>query len=113
MRPGDSETMRLSPAMKRPILLLTLIVAVAATAQTKFDPAQFKPMEWRNVGPVRGGRVAAVEGIASQPKTYYFGGTGGGVWKTIDGGETWKNVSDGFFGGSIGAVAVSEWDPNV
>jgi len=99
--------------MKRPILLLTLIVAVAATAQTKFDPAQFKPMEWRNVGPVRGGRVAAVEGIASQPKTYYFGGTGGGVWKTIDGGETWKNVSDGFFGGSIGAVAVSEWDPNV
>src|SRR6185436_1718939 len=99
--------------MKRPILLLTLIVAAAAAAQTKFDPAQFKAMEWRNVGPVRGGRVAAVEGIAAQPKTYYFGGTGGGVWKTLDGGETWKNVSDGFFGGSIGAVAVSEWDPNI
>jgi len=99
--------------MKRTIVLLTLIVAAAATAQTKFDPAHFKPLEWRNVGPVRGGRVAAVEGIAAQAKTYYFGGTGGGVWKTVDGGETWKNVSDGFFGGSIGAVAVSEWDPNV
>jgi photosystem II stability/assembly factor-like uncharacterized protein len=70
-------------------------------------------MEWREVGPFRGGRVAAVEGIASQPNTYYFGGTGGGVWKTTDGGVSWKNVSDGFFGGSIGAVAASEWDPNV
>ncbi len=45
--------------------------------------------------------------------TYYFGGTGGGVWKTSDGGQTWFNISDGFFGGSIGAVTVSEWDPNV
>ncbi|HKR63007.1 MAG TPA: glycosyl hydrolase, partial [Thermoanaerobaculia bacterium] len=76
-------------------------------------PARLKSMEWREVGPYRGGRVAAVEGIASQPKTYYFGSVGGGVWKTTDGGETWKNVSDGFFGGSIGAVAVSDWDPNV
>jgi photosystem II stability/assembly factor-like uncharacterized protein len=99
--------------MKRMIVLLTLFLAAAVHAQTKFDPAQFKSLEWRNAGPFRGGRVAAVEGIASQPKTYYFGGVGGGVWKTLDGGETWKNVSDGFFGGSIGAIAVSEWDPNV
>ncbi|HEX9942223.1 MAG TPA: glycosyl hydrolase [Thermoanaerobaculia bacterium] len=70
-------------------------------------------MKWREVGPYRGGRVAAVTGLAADRDTYYFGGTGGGVWKTTDGGRSWKNVSDGFFGGSIGAVAVSEWDPNV
>jgi len=77
------------------------------------DPALFGGMKWREVGPYRGGRVAAVTGLPGDRNTYYFGGTGGGVWKTTDGGRTWKNVSDGFFGGSIGAVAVSEWDPNV
>src|ERR1051326_6469987 len=99
--------------MKRRTFLLAFIFAAAAHAASTFDPAQFKSLQWREVGPFRGGRVAAVEGIAAQPKTYYFGSTGGGVWKTLDGGETWKNVSDGFFGGSVGAVAVSEWDPNV
>ena len=68
-------------------------------------------MQWREVGPYRGGRAAAVTGIARQPNTYYFGATGGGVWKTTDGGQTWKSVSDGFFGGSIGAVAVSDGIP--
>ena len=64
-------------------------------------------MKWREIGPFRGDRVAAVEGLAS----HYFGGTGGGVWTTIDGGESWKNVSDGFFGGSIGAAekTVTPW----
>jgi photosystem II stability/assembly factor-like uncharacterized protein len=93
-------------------LAVPLLLTLTLTAQP-YDPARFKAMEWREVGPFRGGRVAAVEGIAAQPNTYYFGATGGGVWKTTDGGGTWKNVSDGFFGGSIGAVAVSEWDPNV
>ncbi|HEX8169759.1 MAG TPA: glycosyl hydrolase [Thermoanaerobaculia bacterium] len=94
------------------LLFLTTALTGALTAAT-FDPALYKSLQWREVGPYRGGRSAAVEGIASQPKTYYFGSTGGGVWKTTDAGETWKNVSDGFFGGSIGAVAVSDWDPNV
>jgi photosystem II stability/assembly factor-like uncharacterized protein len=84
-----------------------------ATSKPAVDPALFSGLKWREVGPYRGGRVAAVTGIASDRNTYYFGGTGGGVWKTTDGGRTWKNVSDGFFGGSVGAVAVSEWDPNV
>src|SRR5436190_1636740 len=78
--------------MKRRTLLLAFIFAAAANAATTFDPAQFKSLQWREVGPFRGGRVAAVEGIVAQPKTYYFGGTGGGVWKTLDGGETWERV---------------------
>lgn len=97
------------------LLFLTLFAftSLAATPPAVYDPAQYKAMQWREVGPYRGGRSAAVEGIASQPNVYYFGATGGGVWKTVDGGESWKPVSDGFFGGSIGAVAVAESDPNV
>ena len=69
--------------------------------------------EWRLVGPFRGGRSCAVTGVPGQSNVFYFGSTGGGVWKTQDGGGTWFNVSDGFFGGSIGAVAVSESNTNV
>ncbi|HEY4594716.1 MAG TPA: glycosyl hydrolase, partial [Thermoanaerobaculia bacterium] len=87
--------------------------APAAAVKPAVDPALFSGLKWREIGPYRGGRVAAVTGLPGDRNTYYFGGTGGGVWKTVDGGRTWKNVSDGFFGGSIGAVAVSEWDPNV
>jgi photosystem II stability/assembly factor-like uncharacterized protein len=77
------------------------------------DAELWKAYRWREIGPYRGGRSAAVTGVPGDRNTYYFGGTGGGVWKTTDGGISWRNVSDGFFGGSIGAVAVSAWDPNV
>jgi photosystem II stability/assembly factor-like uncharacterized protein len=78
------------------------------------DSSLYKAMEWRSIGPFRGGRATAVAGIPSQPYTYFFGATGGGVWKTEDGGLNWKCVSDGFFRtGSVGAIAVSEYDPNV
>ena len=78
------------------------------------DPALFSALQYRNIGPFRGGRVTAVTGVPSDPETYYMGATGGGVWKTTDAGETWTNVSDTFFGsGSIGAIAVAESDPNV
>lgn len=73
----------------------------------------FKGLEWRQLGPFRGGRSAAVTGVPGKPNLYYMGSTGGGVWKTKDGGQTWVNISDSAFGGSIGAVAVSEYDPNV
>jgi photosystem II stability/assembly factor-like uncharacterized protein len=85
----------------------------AASPKPPVDPVLFQGLKWRDVGPYRGGRVATVTGLRGDRNTYYFGGTGGGVWKTTDGGRSWKNVSDGFFGGSIGAVAVSDWDPNV
>ncbi|MCP3959446.1 MAG: glycosyl hydrolase [bacterium] len=74
----------------------------------------YKAMEWRLVGPYRGGRVTAVAGVPSRPHTFYMGAAGGGVWKTENAGHTWENVSDGFFNtGTIGAVAVAISDPNV
>ena len=74
----------------------------------------FKDIRWRQIGPFRGGRVLAVSGVTSQPQVYYFGATGGGVFKTTDGGATWIPVSDGqFANGDVGAIAVAESDPNV
>ncbi|WP_010518797.1 WD40/YVTN/BNR-like repeat-containing protein [Croceivirga radicis] len=73
----------------------------------------YSSLEYRLVGPFRGGRSAAVTGVPGEPNLYYFGATGGGVWKTLDGGRSWKNISDGYFGGSIGAVEVAKSDPNV
>lgn len=70
-------------------------------------------LEYRNIGPFRGGRSAAVTGVAGKPNLYYFGAAGGGIFKTTDGGRSWENISDGYFGGSIGSIAVSEWDNNV
>src|SRR5207253_11179220 len=73
-----------------------------------------KALEYRLVGPFRGGRVGAVAGDPSNPQVFYFGSTGGGVWKTTDGGVVWQNVSDGFFQrASVGAIAVSQSDSNV
>jgi photosystem II stability/assembly factor-like uncharacterized protein/DNA-binding FrmR family transcriptional regulator len=99
---------------------LIFAAASAAPAQTppaepasKLDPALAKLLHWSGVGPERGGRSAAVAGHAAQPLTFYFGACGGGVWKSDDGGAHWRNVSDGFFGGSIGAIAVAPSDPNV
>ncbi|MDZ4148869.1 MAG: glycosyl hydrolase [Flavobacteriaceae bacterium] len=74
----------------------------------------FKPLKYRNIGPFRGGRSVTGTGVVGDPLTYYMGTTGGGLWKTNDGGQRWKNISDGFFKtGSVGAVAVSESNPNI
>src|SRR5437588_9710314 len=78
------------------------------------DPSLLKALEWRLIGPYRGGRVVAVTGDPLDSQTFYFGSTGGGVWKTTDGGITWENVSDGYFKrASVGAIAVSASDANV
>jgi photosystem II stability/assembly factor-like uncharacterized protein/DNA-binding FrmR family transcriptional regulator len=98
---------------KRVPWILTALICVAPGAFAQWKTADLEGLEWREIGPWRGGRSAAVAGIPQDRETYYFGSTGGGVWQTRDGGAHWKNVSDGFFGGSIGAVAVSAWDPNV
>jgi photosystem II stability/assembly factor-like uncharacterized protein len=88
-----------------------LLAVLAAAADEK---PVYQGLKWRSIGPYRGGRAIAVAGVPSQRNTFYFGATGGGVWKTTDAGRTWVNVSDGFFKtGTVGAIAVSESDPNV
>ena len=96
--------------------LATVLLAASAPAMSKdaIDPAVLSAVEWRMVGPYRGGRVTTVTGVADKPWLYYMGATGGGVWKTENAGTTWENISDEFFNvGTIGAVAVSESDNNV
>ena len=94
-------------------ILFGLIAFTFLGATERFKEELFKAMEYRNIGPFRGGRSAASTGVPGNKFLAYFGATGGGVWKTKNGGQTWNNISDGYFGGSIGAVTVSEWDPNV
>ncbi len=83
-----------------------------SATQGQMDP--LKVFQWRSIGPFRGGRVTAVAGVASQPMVFYFGGTGGGVWKTSDGGINWEPITDGsvFGSGSVGAIGLSDSDPN-
>jgi len=78
-----------------------------------YPESTYASLEYRSIGPFRGGRSAAVTGVPGKPNLFYFGATGGGVWKTEDGGQTYENISDGFFGGSIGSVAVAPSDSNV
>ena len=89
--------------------------APAAPAPTAaVDTSWFRGLTWRQIGPFRGGRVDAVVGDPKQPLVFYFGATGGGVWKTTDGGLSWRPLGDGqLSAGSIGAVAVADADPNV
>jgi photosystem II stability/assembly factor-like uncharacterized protein len=104
-----------------PIVLLSFVLAAPAPAQRAdaaarpaVDPALFGGLRYRMIGPSRGGRVTTVTGVPSQPFTFYQGSTGGGVWKTVNAGVTWTNVSDAFFGeASMGSVDVSLSDPNV
>lgn len=96
-----------------------LAIAVIVSAQKKSitnnneDEILFSKVKYRLVGPFRGGRSGAVAGDLHQKNTFYMGATGGGVWKTIDGGSNWKNISDKYFGGSIGCVAVAPSDPTI
>src|SRR5215467_10335550 len=105
--------------MSRPTLAVLLALALAGPLAAQARPAapipeaMFASLRYRQIGPFRGGRSAAVTGVPGKPLLFYFGSTGGGVWKTADGGATWQNISDGYFGGSIGSVAVSDSDPSV
>ncbi len=79
----------------------------------KISERNYESLKYRSIGPHRGGRSSAVTGVPGKPNLFYFGSAGGGIWKTVDGGDTYENISDGFFGGSIGSVSVSKSDPNV
>lgn len=135
MRPAGDFSMLQNPLhsharsklMKNPLLSSRFLVALlplfvlllanctqAANESAEAHEDALKGLEYRLVGPWRGGRVTAVTGVPGQPNLYYMGATGGGVWKTTNAGTTWENISDGDFKvGTIGAVAVAGSDPNV
>src|SRR5919201_4593406 len=90
------------------------MVAASEESAPSIRESLLDSLQWRLIGPHRGGRVVAVAGDVSDPATFYFGACAGGVWKTTDGGTTWHNVSDGYFKtAAVGAIAVSPSDPNV
>ena len=93
------------------VCCLTLFITVAI-AQT-VPPEMFNGLKWRLIGPFRGGRAVAVSGVTGDPTTFYFGGVGGGIWKSIDAGWTWKPIFDSQPVASIGALVVAPSDPNV
>ncbi len=111
--------------MRRLLLALVLLPAIAVHAQKKTktatsvadtgnpDSVLLSKVKYRLVGPFRGGRSGAVTGSFKNKNTFYFGSTGGGIWKTLDGGSNWKNTSDKYFGGTMGAVAVAPSDENI
>jgi photosystem II stability/assembly factor-like uncharacterized protein len=113
----------MAPMVGRLLLPLALAVSLAHVAPAQPAPALPAPaseqaaidgLTWRLIGPFRGGRSVAVAGSQARPDEYYFGATGGGLWKTTDGGQSWDNVSDGFFGtSSVGAIAVFPKDPDI
>ena len=119
------------PRLPFRILLLGLAIGVMFTAGVRMDrvaarspqapqPASsigadiLKGLSWRSIGPLRGGRSITISGVKGRPKEGYFGATGGGLWKTTDGGESWMPVTDGqIHSSSVGALAVSESNPDV
>ena len=108
--------------MKKTLFLLILIfstnISFSQRTKTKsttisYPESIYNSVKWRLVGPFRGGRAGTVSGVIGNNNLYYMGTAGGGVWKTEDAGNTWECISDGYFGGSIGSVSVSESDPNI
>lgn len=96
-------------------LVLGVLTLPAPTLEAQqVDPARFAQLEWDNVGPARGGRSTAIAGSEARPNEYYFGATGGGAWKTTDGGVTWSPVTDGqITSSSVSAIGICEADPDV
>ena len=95
-------------------MIRTIFLALILTSIVTEADAQLGALEFRELGPYRGGRVTAVAGVASMPGTFYMGATGGGLWKTEDYGISWANISDGYFATpSIGSIDVAQDDPNI
>ena len=117
--------------MKTMLLSLRIILIAALVNQISLQPINaqskklnkksivsypettYSSLQYRSIGPYRGGRSSAVTGVEGKPNLFYFGAAGGGVWKTENGGQTYENISDGYFGGSIGSISVSKSDNNV
>src|SRR5688500_14594016 len=106
--------LRTFPAMA---LVVALVFAAPVAQEQKKDdaavPKEFKTLKYRLIGPAAGGRVSRVAGVAGDPSTVYAATASGGVWKTTDGGATWKSVFDDQPISSIGSIAIATSQPNV
>src|SRR5688500_1039025 len=99
---------------RRLLLALTFVTPPAAAPPPgPYDTTAFAALRWREVGPYRGGRSVAVAGSVQRPLEYWMGTVGGGVFKTVDGGINWQPVTDRYFSGTIGAIAVDPKNPDV
>ena len=103
--------------MVRKIIKVSLVLLLTTpifSASNNLPQVAFPDLEWRSIGPNRGGRSIAVAGHTDRPNEYYFGATGGGLWKTEDSGSSWNPVTDGYIGSSsVGAVAVASSNPDI
>jgi len=99
--------------LKRIVFSLLLVLLAIGLEAQQLDTSYFTNLKFRDLGPSRGGRSTAVVGDLNNPNLFYMGSTGGGVWKTDNGGQSWKNISDGYFGGSIGSIAIAPSDDNI
>ena len=96
------------------IAAIGVACARGVIAQAPYDTAMFRGLQWRNVVPNRGGRATTGVGVPGNPRVYYMGAAGGGVWKTEDAGGRWRNISDGYIKpGSIGDIAVFDANPSI
>ncbi len=99
--------------LKLSIFALLSTAAAVPSAAAPVDPALYAPLHWRLLGPFRAGWAEMIEGIPSEPNTFYFGASGGGVWKTDDAGRTWTSMFDNGGSSAIGAIAIAPSNPNV
>ena len=98
------------------LMLLRFLLSVFLLSQAvcaQIDEKLLSGMQYRLIGPFRGGRVLAVTGVTGDPQTYYFGAAAGGVWKSVDGGAHWTPVSDKDSIASVGSIALAPSDANV
>src|SRR5215471_11380000 len=119
---GESSTVPYFPVPEVPVydrrLAVGFVVGLLALpalvrGQAAYDSTVFTGLTWREIGIFRGGRTVAVAGSATRPREYWMGTTGGGVFKSTDGGNTWAAAADKYFGGTIGAFGVSASNPNI
>src|SRR5207237_588227 len=101
------------PGVPSPTPTATRSPSASPTPAGAVDEKLFKSMQWRQIGPFRGGRALAIEGVIGEPDTYYFGAVAGGVWKTVDGGANWTPLFDKQPISSIGALAVDQSDHKI
>ncbi|MGD0866760.1 MAG: hypothetical protein ABSA49_14520, partial [Rhizomicrobium sp.] len=96
----------------RHLAVLVLGLCATLSAEAAVDPSAYQDLQWRMIGPFRGGRVLTVAGIAGDARKFYFGAVDGGVWATGDAGRTWQPIFDGEPAGSIGAIALAPSAPD-